>query len=333
MGVPVRIRRSGALVTRDIQFRRDRELQKDFQRIKDCRREFEELSGWLIENLDLPANKKRAAMVGFLKKFIPNGFYKVAPAKFTQWIEEETNAVDMVEGLLRKNVGDVQDAVINLKNSAKAEEERLEDFAADIKEAESENWDAQRLHDYLNEASELHIHQDVQELLDENFDILPPEEKEKRRLELLNRLKGNAIGRKRVVEAHGKVCALALQVLHTGACQYFDFVTIARPLKVIHKAAEGMLDMNTAAYAAKDVIKKILRQSAEAFECITEATAKMSEFAISSPDTIALIEDASKKLDGHLLKLEDARSKILQIENKNKELSGEENREQIVAAS
>lgn len=322
MNVPaVRVvRRSNVLATRDVQLKRDRDLQLNFQKIKDCRKDFEKLSEWLIENLDLPTNKKRAAFAKFLQKIVPGGWFEYTPDRLTRWVAEETDAADMVEGFLRQNINDVQEAVKNLAESAILEENRLREFVADIETAESEKWDAQTLQDYLSKAVELKIDPEVQKLLDEGFDILSPDDKEKRRLELINRLKGNAIGRKRVVEAHGKVCSLALQVFHTGACQYFDFVSIIRPLKVIHKAAEGMLDMNTSAYAAKEVVRKILQLSGEAFQYITEATAKVNEFAVTSPDTIALIEDTSRKLDSHLLKLEDARNKMLQLEDKQQEI-------------
>lgn len=315
----IRTRRT-SLTTRDSQFNKDRELQKNFQALKDCKKDFEEMSQWLIDTLDLPQNKERSLVARTLRRVLPERFYGIAPAKFSRWIAEETNAADLEERLLRENVDNTQIALVNMKSTAEKQREQLEDFVADIKTAIHEKWDARRLQDYFNEKSDLKVYAEVQELLDEKNALLSPEAKENKRLEILNRLEGNAVGRKRVIDNLVEGCSFGLEVFHAGAFQYFDYVTIMRPLKVIYDATEGMLDMSKASCAAKEVIIRYTKLVDEAFEHIAQATAMAGRYAVASPDVISMLEASRKRITSYRAKVEEAIHKTFLLEEDNRKL-------------
>ncbi len=297
-------------------YKSDRDLKQNLETLKKCRKDFKNLSEWLIKTLDLPVNGNKRRLIKFFSKIIPKRGLEVLPESVALWIAEETNAADMAHGMLRENINNVQEVVQNLAVSAIHEEEKLKNFAEDIKKAEEESWDIRELQQYLCEQTNLPVPQGVEDLLDGHYDILSLEQKEEKRSELLNRLKNNAVGRKRLIEAHGKVCALGLEVWHAGVCQYFDYVTIMQPLKVISEAAQGMADMNAVAYAAKEIVKKYLELSSETLANVAEATSKIHEYAVSAPDTMELMENVTKKLGGHIRKIEDAQKKITALDIK-----------------
>src|SRR3989344_3613875 len=321
MGQLITVRRS-VLSSRDIQLKRDRGLQQNLQKLKDCKKDFENLNNWLMDVLDLPVNRPKQMLARTIQSIVPRMFFDFAPTTLTRWIAEETNPIDFIITHLRTNVMNVQEIVKNLKNSAETEMNLLTEFVSDINQARDEKWDPRRLQDYVAEKSELTIYPEVQELLDEKFNLFTPEELEKRRFELLNRLEGNAIARKQVVEAHAKVCGLALDVFLTGAYQYMDVITIIEPLRVIHEATEGMLDMNTSVYAAKEIVIQMVQLDMAAIEQITEATKRVNDFSIASPDIVNLFEDANKKIDGHIKAIEAAREKAIAFHQDQRKLLG-----------
>ena len=321
MGQLITVRRS-TLSGKDIQLKRDRNLKQNWQRLKDCKKDFDELNGWLMSELDLPVNRPKQMLARAIQAIVPKRFYDFAPTTLTRWLAEETNPIDFIITHLRSNVMNVQEIVRNLKNSAETEMDLLAEFVGDIKQAREEKWDPRELQDYVAKKAGLTIYPEVQELLDEKFNLFTPEELEKRRFELLNRLEGNAIARKQVVEAHAKICGLALDVFLTGAYQYMDAVTIMEPLRVIHEATEGMLDMNTSAYAAKEVVIKMIQLDMAAIEQITEATKRVNDFSIASPDIVNLFENANKELDGHIKAIEAAREKAMVFHQDQRKLLG-----------
>lgn len=315
----VKIRRS-SLSTQTIRFSRDRELQQKFQALKDCRKDFDELSGWLMKQLDMPVNKKKQFLADIVQKYLPTAVYDWAPMGLTKWIAAETNAAEMEERLLRENVNNVQRVLNNLIASAREESQILADFAEDIKKANEEKWTARELHEYLTKAADLEVSDEITNLLDEKFDILSSEMKEKRRLEILSQLEHNAMGRKKLIEAEAEGCYLGLEVWHMGVSAYFDYMTIIRPLNVIYKSAEGMMDMNKAAYTAKEVVIKKLSLAKDAFKHITEITARAHEYAVSGKDTLALFDQTTEELRKHIGRLETIQREITTIEPRESKL-------------
>ena len=83
---------------------------------------------------------------------------------------------------------------------------------------------------------------------------------------------------------------------------------------MIQDAAKGLVEMDKSLYAAKDVVVIIAKLSAAALGHVADATAKVNQYSISSPDTSALFESMNEHLEGKLKMLEETRNKLAVLE-------------------
>ena len=296
---------------RDLYLKKDKATRKNIEALKECGRAIDHQSDWLYGELDIPINKKRRFAANILNSLVPARFRDYLPAPLAEFVAEESHVSYFMETHLRDNVNNVMGVVKNLVRSAQHEEEQLDSLMEDTETAEKENWDLRRLQEHIARLANINIDQEIQDLLGEKSDLLTEKDKEKRRIDLLKRLRANTAGRKKLVEAHGKICSIGLEVLESGLFQYFDFLTVVRPLRVIEGAAKDLVDMDKSIYAAKDVVIMMAKLSATALGHVADATARVHAYAISSPDTSALLESVNRHLDEKLQMLDETRKQIL----------------------
>lgn len=313
---------------KDLQLKKDRETKKNINALKECSRAINNQSDWLYNELDIPVNGKRRLVARVLKNLVPRKLYEYMPA-VEEFVAEESHVSHFMETHLRGNVTNVMEVVKNLVRSAQYEEEQLDCLMEDIDTAEKENWDVRQLQEHIARLADINIDQEINDLFDEKSSILTEKEREKRRADLLKRLRANATGRKKLIEVHGKVCSMGLEVLEAGLFQYFDFLTVVRPLRVIEGAAKDLVETDKSIYASKDVVIMMAKLSAVALGHIADATAKVNSYAISSPDTSNFFESVNRHLDAKLKMLDEARNQILFLEEERQRVALPATKEKI----
>ncbi len=314
---------------KDLQFQKDRDTRKVLEDLKKCKSAIDHFSDWLYGELDIPINKRRRFVANVLNSLVPAWFHDYLPPPLAEFIAEESHASYFMESHLRENVNNVMGIVKNLAASARHEEEQLDRILEELASAEKENWDAKEIQDKIielvnegaaREEEKISIDAEINELLDEKSSLLSPEEKEKERAALLRRWQANTVARKKLVEAHGKVCMLSLETLQAGLFQYLDFVTAIRPMRVLESAASGLAKMDKSIYAAKDVVFKMAQLSAATLGLVADATARVDVYAISGRDTAELFDEVNNHIQTKLAALEATKNKILALEEKRQKI-------------
>jgi len=303
-------------IGKDLQIKKDKEVQKNILALKKCGRAIDNLSDVLYKNLDLPQSRIKRNVAKILNALIPADWM---PTTVSDFIAKETHISFFMETHLRENVNNVQSTLKNLIVSAREEEEKLKDLEADIGQMETEKWNAEKIQDYVADVANISLESEINELFDNQSGLLPPKELEKKRILLIERLKANVGGRRNLIEAHGKICSLGLEVLQSGIFQYFDYMSVIRPLRVIETAAKDLVNMDKALFTAKDVVAQMTKLSVISLGIVADATAKVHTYAISSPDTANLFTEVNKVLQEKLKMLDDTREKMLQLETKRRE--------------
>lgn len=310
---------------KDLQFKRDRETRKAIEQLKKCKNAIDNFSDWVYGELDISASKKRKFAAKILNSLVPERFRDYLPEFVEEFLAEESHASYLMESHLRTNVINTIGVVKNLKASAQYDEEELKKLVGEVDLAEQEGWDArtikERFTELMNEgaareAEKILTDGEINEIYDEKFSLLPPKEKEKRRLRLLQRIRHNIASRENLVQADLGALSLALEALEVGEFQLIDFVTVIRPLRVLESAAKDLAELDKSLFVSKDVVIKMAQITAATFGHAADALAQVHAYAISGRDTTEFFRAVSEHIQDKVLKLEETRDKILALEEK-----------------
>lgn len=288
----------------------DRALQDNIKALETSRDELSEINDFLKSALNLPSDRKRSWLAKGLHFVIPQKFYAHLPNAVAKLVAEEFDVLELIEGLMRKNINNVQDALTNLAVCSIQKKEDIDELALDIQKAQEEKWDALQLHQYMMERANIQIRQEIVQLLDSEFNFLSPEEREVRKEELIKQLESNIVIGRSLVATTAKVCSAGLGILHRAAGQYFDYANVYRPIAVIRDSAQTLTDTNRAMYASKDAVVATFETSLKAIETAVEAARMVNNYAIASADMKNILEAGHKRLDNKLRLLETERRKI-----------------------
>jgi len=295
----------------------DKNLRGTIERLKEHKKELEEISDIIKKELDLPSDRKRHFLAKLVYSVTPESFYQWLPDRLTKMVAEEFDALEFLEGLMRQNVNNTQSALQELANTALKKSEDVESLESDIGIALKENWDAQTMQEFMAGKADIQIYSEVANLLAEEFNALTPEDKEKRKTELLSQLQSNVEMGKKLVSALGKVCNAGLQIFHQGVSQYYNYTNFYRPISVIRDAASTMVDMNESMFAARDALKVTFNASIEAIETAVDAAKLIRQYSLSGTDMKKMLESGQSRLEKKLADLESNRDKVLKIGNAN----------------
>lgn len=316
-----------ALSRKDFLFRRDRELQKDLQVLKECKKAAEKLPMWLMKELDLPQSKTRKLVARFLNRIFPGKAYEFMPDGLARFVAEETDAAAFMEMYLRTKLNNTQAVINNLSAGGQEEEAAIDQLEGDILTAEIEGWGADELLDlaiekaneYLPEDSlKLIIDDQVKELFDGkgNSKLLSPEIKENRRQARLKRLKDNLNGRKEFLNGYGRAIEIGLEVLESIIFSYVDYVTFGKPANTIFSAAKEMAEGNLAGHASREVIIKQVQIAVSTLGHLADVVGKAPQYSVSSGDVRGFIQDANSYLQKKVRLMEENRNKFIALEDK-----------------
>ena len=292
--------RSTTNVTRRIASTSDRALQDNIKALGQSRKELEGLDKTLRRVLKLPSDKTRGALAKILHALTPQSLYPHLPERVVKLVAEEYDVLELIERLMRSNLDNIQSALRNLAFTAQEKRMQLDELAGDLAKAKEEGWDAQRIQAYLADKAGIQIYEEVSDLLNREFNILPADEREARKEELLAQLQSNIVIGGTLMTTMGKVCGAGLQIFHRGVGRYFDYMNVYRPLTVIRDSAESMTEMNTSMFAAKDALVATFQTSVEAIKASIEATTIVNRYSIASSDMKGLLEKGGKEIDEKL---------------------------------
>lgn len=282
----------------------DRALQENIMALSESRKELEGINKLVKKALGLPSDRKRNIVAKLLNYLVPTSWYESLPSSVVKLMAEENDVLELIETLMRSNIDSVQDALRELAACAILKREELNNLEADLKTARKENWSAQELQEYIAGKAEIQIYDVVARLLDIEFNALTPEEKEIRKIDLLNKLSSTVLIGDELMETIGKVCSAGLQVFHRSVTQYYDYVNFYRPISVIRDSARALIDTNHSMYAAKDALVATFKTSLQAIELAVDAANMVNNYSIASGDMQGLLKSGRVRLDQKLKALE-----------------------------
>ena len=279
----------------------DRALQDNIKALETSRNELNEINGFLKTALNLPSDRARSWLARALHFIIPERAYQKLPNSLVKFVAEEYDVLELIERLMRTNINKVQEALRNLAICAVEKNEQMKQLGDDVQRAREENWDAQQLHQFMLEKAEIEILPEIARLLDSEFNFLAPEERERRKEELLNQLESNIVIGQALTETTSKVCSAGLGILHRAAGQYFDYANVYGPIAIIRDSARTLTDTNHAMYASKDAVVATFEVSVKAIETAVEAARMVNNYSIASADMKGLMENGQKRLGDKLI--------------------------------
>ena len=147
-------------------------------------------------------------------------------------------------------------------------------------------------------------------MLEIEFNALSQEEKEIRKIDLLDKLRSTVVIGGELMETIGKVCSAGLQVFHRGVTQYYDYVNFYRPISVIRDSAKSFIDTNHSMYAAKDALVATFIMSLQAIELAVDAANMVNNYSIASGDMKGLLSSGRARLDQKLKALKASNNSV-----------------------
>ena len=296
----------------------DKELKDIIARMNKSVKNLQSSSKLLKKVLGLPQNRMKSLFARALRKVVPNALHEYIPEGVAIFISEELDLLDFTEGRLRGNTNEAQMTAGDMALMAISQRDQLDQSRDDLTQAIEEDWDAKRLRAYLSEKVGIEIDPNIEKLLDDRYDYLPLEERQRRKDNLLKRLDIGLNNRRELCESVAKACAVQLDTLDEINLQLYEFVAIKRPLAVLRDAGITMTENARAILATSAVVQDTFERSIQEFEAIIEIVPMFDKHALSSADMNQRFVNGRKRLEIGLAKIEQGRvkTKLLTVGNK-----------------
>ncbi len=277
--------------------RRDPTLKQQIARLTDYKRGMGKLDDWIRKDLHLPGDRSKGIFARVVRSIVPRSLFDRLPEGLIDAIGEEEDVLQYIEKRMRGGIDGTQEALRGLSEDAVEYREEILNLREQIRQAETEKWDLQRLHQFLADRSEIDVDPEIMMLLDAQLDILTEEERETRRQELIEELKATVDLSEGVARTMGEVCYAALEVFQKAVSQYHQFTTVHQPIAAIRDTAKELLDTDQSLYAAKDAIVATIQLSLEAVTVALEGAKMVDQYRIASADVKGLLEAGKRKLE------------------------------------
>lgn len=289
----------------------DRTLRESIESLRESGEELEHINEKLRDVLGLPANRTRGFISGAIQAIVPRKFYGFLPEKVADFIAEEGDVLEQMEGAFRGNVDSTQISLRSLVQEGRKKHDQLQELADDITRAQEEGWDARQLQEYMADKAGVELYDEVAEMLDQEFGFLPDEEKERRKEELLIQLQNNLAIGGRLTETIDKVCIAGIRVFDRGVGGYYNFMNVYRPIAAIRDAARNLVNMDETMLMSRDALVETLGMSLVAIEHSIKAAELAEKYSITSTDMHKLLEECNDHLGEQLKVLDASKPKLL----------------------
>lgn len=313
------------------EYLQDKNIQQNIKQLKASRDELEHINDFLKTALDFPSEGwLRKRVMSVFHAVLPRRVYDFVPSSMMPFFAEEYDLLEYIEGLMRGNVDNVQEALRMIAFSAATKREDIDQLIEDLGRARDEAWDAKALQQYMADRAGVPVYEEVARLLDHEFNVLSPEERERRKIELMQQLEANAAIGEELMDTMSKVCVAGLQVFSQGVAQYYNYMNVYRPLAVIRDAAKAMTEMNSSNYAAREALRNTFVASVRAIEASLDAANLVSQYSIASADMKGLLQEGKRDIEKKLAALQPQLETRAALEQKSEKISTSDDTVDIV---
>lgn len=271
------------------------------------------MDSFIRKSLALPKDRQRGLLVRLISFMVPKTLYPILPQTLVERTAEESDALVSVGSSMRRNVDNAQDALCELGSCASEGRQALNSLEADIRKAKEENWDAQRLQQYMADRAGIQIYDIIAKLLNFEFDTLSGETKEERKQALLDQLESAVVIIRSLMGTVDKACSVGLGVLHKLMVQYFLYTNFCIPVAVIRDSAITMLDSDGSLYAAKDALLTTLQEALTGLEYAADAASMVDRYTLASTDMDDVLKAGQERLNEKLKALQAVDGRALVI--------------------
>ena len=171
--------------------------------------------------------------------------------------------------------------------------------------------------------SDIEIDPEIEELLDDRFNLLSPDAKNKRRDKIFQRLEN-------IIACDDEFAALlsisvgvVAEFLDELLFQYHDFVNIARPLALLRQAVEKIADINLSIYGANAAVNTISKLSIAGINAVIDTASLLDTYQVASDANREIFREGRKEITARLAKMVESRdrrtfvmSKVLALQGK-----------------
>lgn len=287
----------------------DNDLLEIIKRMNNSSKNLKDSSKLLKKVLGLPQNRIRNIFAKALSSVIPNALQEYVPDSVTMFIGEEFDILVFTENKIRENTTDAQVTANDMATMATDLIDQFKQARAELAKAIEEDWNTKQLREYLSEKVGIEVDSDVDKLLDDRYDYLPPEEQKRRKENILKGLDGTINNMREFCKVITNACAIQLDTLDALILQLYNFVYIHRPLAVLRNAGTTMTENAKAIFAASAVVQDTFERSLRVTELIVEAASMFDKYAISSANMNQKLVAGTKRLEIGLAKLEQSKNK------------------------
>ncbi len=222
--------------------------------------------------------------------------------------------LDVMEESFRGYPNDIDENIRNLSVIVQETEEEYEELKVDVKKAEKEKWDANRLREYIMNESNIAISEEVKNFFIYTTNQSTPEKLEERRTSMLEMLKNQLLVLEKQQGLMGKVAEVGREVYDRALIQYSGFMAVKDPLAVMKEAALGYAETDDLGLNSKEYIQNFVEKTADTLGVVVEALSVIDENLIASKETAEVIKNAKEKLEsklkGETVKVKTKRSQI-----------------------
>lgn len=285
------------------QSKKDTKLQSAIATLEEFGSSFEDTKEEIKSLMGMGTGGRRATLARIVYWITPSFLRGVLPEPIQKLMLEYEEPLEAMERYLRERVDNTQTAVMAVADSTFEEKKNWEEFKKDLDTAIAENWDAQRLQNYMAEKAGIEVYDQVANLLAEEFSVLSEEEREERKHWLLEQIKGNIRNKEGVVKLLGGTSTAGLRIFHYGLEQYYSFTNIYKPAIEIRKAAQGITELNASMFAAMDTLCLTFDQSVQAMLLSLQTLKLYQEYNIASPKMARFIEEEYVRIEKELEEL------------------------------
>lgn len=315
----------GETAVYEFRSQQDPELKETFEKMKKTQTGLMEMNEFLRGALDIQPDQGRSFVARCLALITPRWMYPRMPAQLLKLMAEEADALHLIHGLYRERINNHQEALRNCAKIGIKKQDDHEKLIGDLQKAKDENWNAQKLQDHMSAKAGIEVFDEVKKLLDDNFKLLSPEEKEARKQHLMLQITNNVRGSDSLMKLIAKVLASGISVFNTFTAEFFAYVQFYEPMAVIRDSAEVMTESNQVMYAGREALLATAQKAVDAIIVALEAKAHIARYSIASPEMEAALESEMNRLEATIAEvkiieaaaLEDGQKQLALEEGKN----------------
>jgi hypothetical protein len=208
---------------------------------------------------------------------------------------------------LRQIADNMLRAILRVKESLGVLAEVAVQKGAEIKTVEKEleranveNWDVRTLRNYFFNKVSLNNNIIIDSLADRELELLTKEQLEAKRQELIQVMESHIQGGINLIQILAHITETGIEIMEKGVIQYWSLKTIIEPVETVRAAAESFTATKIISHQAKDIVQDYLAQSVQSIEVCMDAVMLFHEYAIDSPQTVAMFQEQYARLRNKL---------------------------------